>query len=336
MRDAYEERQLKIEEGRRRLEKLRSKKQHAVQAGSRALPSPFATTARKPPPEFKGPEAGRKSSNARGEGGTEVVEAGPARPEEQNQPQPQQDAGGERTPQSERRPTLDTVDLKDPKSIDDQIQRLRELDRSFTPPLKVGKSLAQPQPAGIEPPQEPSPRSSKGAQTLQAEEAGPTQAAPAAPNVAELQEPSASHTRPAAPPTEHLNEQAPQSLAPSQLRQAPEAPPAIVTPTAPGHVIGAHERTGVPPGYISSTLTGAPRGAYFGTGELVTMSVRAVQLRGKRAGSLLTEHVMDAGRSAQLEAAAAFSAVPEPAERVDAPTQADAQPYVTDGVVFTS
>jgi hypothetical protein len=51
---------------------------------------------------------------------------------------------------------------------------------------------------------------------------------------------------------------------------------------------------------------------------------------------LLTEYVMDAGRSAQLEAAAAFSAVPEKAERVDAPTQADAQPYVTDGVVFTS
>jgi hypothetical protein len=51
---------------------------------------------------------------------------------------------------------------------------------------------------------------------------------------------------------------------------------------------------------------------------------------------MLTQCLVDAGRGAQLEAAAAFSAVPEPAERVDAPTQADAQPYVTDGVVFTS
>lgn len=42
------------------------------------------------------------------------------------------------------------------------------------------------------------------------------------------------------------------------------------------------------------------------------------------------------GREGQLQAAAAFAAVPEPSERVDAPTAADAQPYVTDGVVFTS
>jgi hypothetical protein len=42
------------------------------------------------------------------------------------------------------------------------------------------------------------------------------------------------------------------------------------------------------------------------------------------------------GREGQLQAAAAFAAVPEPAERVDAPTAADARPYVTDGVVFTS
>ena len=280
--DAYEERQLKIEEGRRRLEKLRSKKQHAVQAGSRALPSPFATAARKPPPEFKAPEAGRKSSQA----GKVAEVAGPARPEERNQPQPQQDAGGERTPQSERGPTIDALDLKDPKAVDDQIQRLRELDRSFTPPLKVGKSLVQPQPAGLEPPHAPSSRSLNGAQTLPAEEAAPTQAAPAAPNVAELPEPSAPYTRPTAPPTEHLHERAPQSLAPSQPRQAPEAPTGIVTPTARGNVIGAQERTGVPPGYISSTLAGAPRGAYFGTGELGKTSVRAaVQLRAKRTGS---------------------------------------------------
>jgi hypothetical protein len=42
------------------------------------------------------------------------------------------------------------------------------------------------------------------------------------------------------------------------------------------------------------------------------------------------------GREAQLQAAVAFAAVPEPAERVDAPTAQDAQPYITDGVVFTS
>ena len=90
----------------------------------------------------------------------------------------------------------------------------------------------------------------------------------------------------------------------------------------------------MPPGYISSTLAGAPRGAYFGTGELGKNEHVCCFCAGTL--SPLTQHVMDAGRSAQLEAAAAFSAVPEPAERVDAPTQADAQPYVTDGVVFTS
>ena len=43
-----------------------------------------------------------------------------------------------------------------------------------------------------------------------------------------------------------------------------------------------------------------------------------------------------AGIEAQLKAGETFGAVPEPAERVDAPTAADARPYVMDGVVFTS
>ena len=43
---------------------------------------------------------------------------------------------------------LAMADLKDPKAVDDHIQRLRELDKSFTPPVRAGKSLAQPPGAG--------------------------------------------------------------------------------------------------------------------------------------------------------------------------------------------
>lgn len=42
-------------------------------------------------------------------------------------------------------------------------------------------------------------------------------------------------------------------------------------------------------------------------------------------------------RTEELQAQLATVApIPEPAERMDAPAAADAQPYVTDGVVFTS
>ena len=50
---------------------------------------------------------------------------------------------------STRAVALAAVDLKDPKAVEDHIQRLRELDKSFTPPLRAGKSLAQPLPAGL-------------------------------------------------------------------------------------------------------------------------------------------------------------------------------------------
>ena len=263
--DADEERKRKIEEGRRRLEKLRSKKQNAVHTASRPLPSPFATAARKPPAGFNLSETGRKSSQATPRpavsGGAEPVRAAAPRPEHQKPPLPQHDAGGEHPPPAERAAVLAMADLKDPKAVDDHIQRLRELDKSFTPPVRAGKSLAQP-PAGVEPSQEVS--VGQSALSFLAEEEAPTQTAPAAPHAVEPPEPRAAHDT--APSAARDHEPAPQSVArPEQPDPAPaagtEVPSATLAPSAPDVAIGA----GVPSGYISTARTGAP---HFGTGDL--------------------------------------------------------------------
>lgn len=250
--DVDEERRRKIEEGRRRLEKLRSKKEsekNAVHAAKKPLPSPFASAARKPPPEFKLPEIGRKPSSVtprEGAANKENVPGRRAQPESKEEekkmkqtPPPQHDEVT-KDQQLVRDMLGSAGDFSDPKTIDAEIQKLRDLDRSYdrsyTPQLpakahRESEASAQQQQNNKTPP-DPQP-----AGTMAHAHAGPTSASE--PAQAQPQEPA------------------------TRMQEGP----AINTPAVASTLLIVQESS-APPGYLSpSKLTGAAsRGVHFGTG----------------------------------------------------------------------
>jgi len=240
-----EARQRKIEEGRRRLEKLRSSKRDGVkpQAAAKPLPSPFAMANRKLP-EFRLP----------------VSQA--VRTPRQSATQENPRDGAAEFPIASK-----AEKVPDTKEIEDDIQRLRELDRSYTPHA-TAKVLAQ-TPAVA-------PAQGLRASTEDARSGG------------------------SVPEKVHLDAPAPQEPAEADLA-------ALTVAAADGDLERAANVGLRDAADESSSAPQTGVGANFGT-----------------------------GREGQLQAAAAFAAIPEPAERVDAPPAADAKPYITDGVVFTS
>ena len=116
-------RRRKIEEGRRRLERIKAKKdgdKADVHLAKKPLPSPFAVAVRKPLPEFKVPEGRSKAQR-------------PVQGNKENEPGEQADAP-ERWPAIPQQDSdADKVGEGGPKTLDDAIDGLRELDRSYTP-----------------------------------------------------------------------------------------------------------------------------------------------------------------------------------------------------------
>ena len=114
-------RRRKIEEGRRRLERIKAKKdgdKPDVHLAKKPLPSPFAVAVRKPLPEFKVPEGRSKAQRA-------------VQGNKENEPGEQADAP-ERCPAIPQQDS-DADKVGGPKTLDDAIDGLRELDRSYTP-----------------------------------------------------------------------------------------------------------------------------------------------------------------------------------------------------------
>ena len=114
-------RRRKIEEGRRRLERIKAKKdgdKPDVPLAKKPLPSPFAVAVRKPLPEFKVPEGRSKAQR-------------PVQGNKENEPGEQADAP-ERWPAIPQQDS-DADKVGGPKTLDDAIDGLRELDRSYTP-----------------------------------------------------------------------------------------------------------------------------------------------------------------------------------------------------------
>ena len=114
-------RRRKIEEGRRRLERIKAKKdgdKPDVHLAKKPLPSPFAVAVRKPLPEFKVPEGRSKAQR-------------PVQGNKENEPGDQADAP-ERWPAIPQQDS-DADKVGGPKTLDDAIDGLRELDRSYTP-----------------------------------------------------------------------------------------------------------------------------------------------------------------------------------------------------------
>jgi len=306
-----EARRRKIEEGRRRLEKLRNKKEsdkNAVHAAKKPLPSPFATAARKMP-EFKPPEASRKSAVATprdGAANKENLPAALAKPEEDDREKKELKKQDVTKEQQLVRDMLGAAgDLSDPKKIDAEIQKLRDLDRSYDRNYTPHQTI----------------QASEKSQQLQPE----VESQPAEITAHE-------HAAPVATSVSTTPRTA-QTQVPANRRQ--EGPPPLDTRAAATTPLTAQESV-VPEAYLSPTkLIGASRGVHFGTGCRLPHIISRETFCSHMYNMSNYLHLCDPGLDAQLHAAAAYAAVPEPAERVDAPTAQDAQPYVTDGVVFT-
>ena len=261
--DEEEERRRKVEEGRRRLEKLRSKKQQtAVHAASRPLPSPFATAAtRKPPPQFKLPETGRKSSEATPREVVSNKENLPHRCDtlEDSQERQQPGAGCLGKGQDKHELTLDG-NTTDPKTLDDQIQRLRELDRSFTAHQRTHSNFSA---AENHSQQRHVVETPLNKQDLTQSETPILPTLPVhavnASDQGKTSQPSESSVPPVSSP---LQPSPPQTELPADKNAAPFEHFASAS--------SVPEAAGVPPGYLSPTkLAGAPRSVHFGTGENV-------------------------------------------------------------------
>ena len=262
--DAEEERRRKIEEGRRRLEKLKAKKEsdkNAVHAAKKPLPSPFAAAARKPFPEFKLPQTCRKSSAgtpreliadkgvavSKESAVKEVVAANKenvhVKGDTQTPPQQQQQQQQQKNDYDSGVGVLLASDMQDAKAVEDQISRLRELDKSYTQPPHRDPAAKKLPPAiyTLEQQQQ------QQQQQLQQQ----------TPDGAKLPDKKASQQ--ILPEPAQLHEQEPAKGSSIVVNaQVPAAPTGYLSPS---------KLTGAPTGYLSpSKKTGAPHSIHFGTG----------------------------------------------------------------------
>lgn len=275
--DVEEERRCKIEEGRRRLEKLKAKKENdknAVHAAKKPLPSPFAATARKPFPEFKLPESGRKSSQATPR--EVIADKGVAANKEnvhvKSDTKQQQQRQKENDDEVVGELLASGRDMSDAKNaVEDQISRLRELDKSYTQPPHRDpvKSYSQPpHPVRV--------THSLRTATLQQQQQQTEQQHQQKPDDAKLPEKEASEQISPEPAQsqEQEREKSTGSVVPAPTH-AHEQVPANSTgimvnapmPGAPTEYLSPSKLSSAPTGYLSaSKMTGAPTAIHFGTG----------------------------------------------------------------------